>query len=75
MVRMSSSRPTMSTSSGREPSDADLVATAKREGDEEIGLRPEEVDVVGRLDDIRTITNYAVRPFVARVPDREYTPD
>jgi len=60
---------------GREPSDADLVATAKREGDEEIGLRPEEVDVVGRLDDIRTITNYAVRPFVARVPDREYTPD
>jgi 8-oxo-dGTP pyrophosphatase MutT (NUDIX family) len=60
---------------GREPSDEDLVATAKREGREEIGLRPEEVDVVGQLDDIRTITNYAVRPFVAKIPDREYTPD
>ncbi|WP_411714248.1 NUDIX hydrolase [Natronomonas sp.] len=60
---------------GREPSDDDLEATAKREGFEEIGLRPSEVEVVGRLDDIRTITEYAVRPFVARVPDREYTPD
>ncbi|PSP94422.1 coenzyme A pyrophosphatase [Halobacteriales archaeon QS_1_68_44] len=60
---------------GREPSDAGLEATAKREGREEIGLRPPEVDVIGRLDDIRTITNYAVRPFVARIPDREYTPD
>ena len=60
---------------GREPSDADLEATAKREGREEIGLRPTEVNVIGRLDDIRTITNYAVRPFVARIPDREYTPD
>ena len=60
---------------GREPSDADLEATAKREGREEIGLRPPEVDVIGRLDDIRTITNYAVRPFVARIPDRDYTPD
>ena len=60
---------------GREPSDAGLEATAKREGREEIGLRPPEVDVIGRLDDIRTITSYAVRPFVARIPDREYTPD
>ena len=60
---------------GREPSDDDLQATAKREAREEIGLRPSEAEVVGRLDDIRTITNYAVQPFVARVPDREYTPD
>lgn len=60
---------------GREPSDPDLEATAKREADEEIGLHPEEVDVVGRIDDITTVTGYAVRPFVARVPDREYDPD
>ena len=60
---------------GREPVDADLRATARREAREEIGLAPPELDVVGRLDDIRTITNYAVRPYVARVPDREYTPD
>jgi len=60
---------------GREPSDDDLHATAIREVDEEIGMRADEVDVVGRLDDIQTITDYAVSPFVARVPDRQYEPD
>ncbi|WP_117592237.1 NUDIX hydrolase [Haloprofundus halophilus] len=60
---------------GREPSDVDLTATALREAREEIGLRSEEVELVGRLDDIETSTDYSVRPFVGRVPDREYTPD
>jgi len=60
---------------GREPSDEDLTATALREANEEIGLDPETAEVVGRLDDIRTVTEYAVRPFVTRVPDREYVPD
>ncbi|NEU57469.1 CoA pyrophosphatase [Halorussus sp. MSC15.2] len=60
---------------GREPSDADLRATALREAEEEIGLRPAEADIVGRLDDIRTTSRYAVTPYVATVPDREYTPD
>jgi 8-oxo-dGTP pyrophosphatase MutT (NUDIX family) len=60
---------------GREPSDADLEATALREAREEIGLDPTEAEIVGRLDDIHTVTRYAVRPFVARVPDREYVPD
>src|SRR6056297_1632111 len=39
---------------GWEPKDDDLWATALREANEEIGLYPEEVDRVGRLDDIRT---------------------
>ncbi|AUV81031.1 coenzyme A pyrophosphatase [Salinigranum rubrum] len=60
---------------GREPSDESLEATALREAHEEIGLRPEEVELFGRLDDIETVTDYSVRPFVARIPDREYTPD
>jgi 8-oxo-dGTP pyrophosphatase MutT (NUDIX family) len=60
---------------GHEPSDTDLQATALREADEEIGLDPTEATIVGRLDDIRTVTRYAIRPFVARIPDREYTPD
>jgi 8-oxo-dGTP pyrophosphatase MutT (NUDIX family) len=60
---------------GREPSDADLTATALREAHEEIGLEPTEAEIVGRLDDIRTVTSYSVRPFVARVPDRPYSPD
>ncbi|MFC7019953.1 MULTISPECIES: NUDIX hydrolase [Haloarcula] len=60
---------------GREPEDDDLLATAIREANEEIGLDPMAVNVVGRLDDIRTITHYSVRPFVARIPDREYLPN
>jgi 8-oxo-dGTP pyrophosphatase MutT (NUDIX family) len=60
---------------GREPGDDDLRTTALREAREEIGLREAEATVVGRLDDIRTITEYSVRPFVARVADREYAPD
>ncbi len=60
---------------GREPSDADLEATARREANEEIGLEPDEIDVVGRLDDIPTVSEYAVRPFVSRIPDRTYVPD
>ncbi len=60
---------------GREPSDESLRATALREANEEIGLLPEEATIEGQLDDIRTVTEYAVRPFVARIPDREYVPD
>jgi len=60
---------------GREPSDEDLEATARREADEEIGLRSDEIEIVGRLDDIPTVSDYSVRPFVSRVPDREYVPD
>ena len=60
---------------GWEPKDDDLWATALREANEEIGLYPEEVDRVGRLDDIRTVTNYAVTPYVVSIPDRAYDPD
>ncbi len=60
---------------GREPVDTTLEATALRESHEEIGLRPSEARVVGALDDIETISRYIVRPFVGRVPDREYTAD
>ncbi|MFB6252205.1 MAG: CoA pyrophosphatase [Halobellus sp.] len=58
-----------------EPEDADLQATALREADEEIGLLAAETTIFGRIDDIRTVTDYAVRPFVGGVPDRQYDPD
>jgi len=60
---------------GREPEDASIRETALREANEEIALAADEADVIGQLDDIRTITEYAVTPFVARVPDRSYVPD
>ncbi|MFB6110304.1 MAG: CoA pyrophosphatase [Halodesulfurarchaeum sp.] len=59
---------------GTEPFDRNRRETAIRESGEEIGLRPEEIEFVGRLDDVRTATGYAVSPFVARVPPRRYDP-
>jgi 8-oxo-dGTP pyrophosphatase MutT (NUDIX family) len=59
---------------GREEFDPDLEGTALREAREEVGVEPANADVVGRLDDIRTVTRYAVRPYVARVPDAGYRP-
>lgn len=60
---------------GHEPEDDDLAGTALREADEEVGIRSGEAEVVGRLDDVPGPYGHVVRPFVARVPDREYVPD
>ncbi|ADJ16220.1 NUDIX hydrolase [Halalkalicoccus jeotgali] len=60
---------------GRETYDADIYATALREGHEEIGLREEEVGYVGQLDDIRTVTEFSITPFVVEIPDRTYEPN
>ncbi len=60
---------------GRDPGDETILDTALREANEEIGLEAAEVELVGQLDDIRTVTEYAVTPFVGRVPDRVYSPD
>jgi 8-oxo-dGTP pyrophosphatase MutT (NUDIX family) len=59
---------------GREPVDNGLQGTALREAREEVGVEPANADVLGRLDDIRTVTRYAVQPYVARVPDDDYRP-
>ncbi len=52
-----------------EPSDSSLLQTAFRETEEEIGLKAEDVKILGELDDIMTLTsNYAISPFVAFIP-------
>lgn len=42
--------------------------TALREAREEIGLQPEDVNILGRLNQIQTITNYLVTPVVGIIP-------
>jgi 8-oxo-dGTP pyrophosphatase MutT (NUDIX family) len=53
----------------RERGDRTLRDTALRESREEIGLRREDVEVLGELDDELTKTSsYVVTPFVAAIP-------
>lgn len=51
-----------------EPADAGMVACALRETWEEMGIRPQDVDVLGPLDAVMTRTNYLVWPTVGVVP-------
>jgi 8-oxo-dGTP pyrophosphatase MutT (NUDIX family) len=44
--------------------DGNLRQTALRETFEEIGLKEEDVQIIGTLDDIVTTTNFIVTPFV-----------
>ena len=50
-----------------EPDDADAVAAALREAEEEVGLPRTHVEVIGRLPDYTTITAFVVTPVVALV--------
>jgi 8-oxo-dGTP pyrophosphatase MutT (NUDIX family) len=52
---------------GAEPGDASAEATALRETHEEIGLDPARVEVLGRLSDYHTRTDYRVTPVVGLV--------
>jgi 8-oxo-dGTP pyrophosphatase MutT (NUDIX family) len=49
--------------------DENLLATALREAEEEIGLRPEDVEILGALDPISTVTTrFLVHTFVGLIP-------
>ena len=49
--------------------DASLLETALRESNEEIGLDPKDVEIIGELDDTPTTTSgFLISPFVAVIP-------
>lgn len=56
------------------PEDPDLLATARRETKEEVGVDLEEAAVIGQLDDTAprsaSLPPVIVRPFVFRIPSR-----
>ena len=59
----------------RSPEDRDFSETALREAHEEIGLLPDDAQLLGPLSAIPLYTSdYRLMPFVAAVPDRTYAP-
>jgi len=48
--------------------DVNLMATALRESQEEIGLDPDDVTIVGELDDTYTTTGFVIAPYIGLIP-------
>jgi 8-oxo-dGTP pyrophosphatase MutT (NUDIX family) len=62
---------------GRHGADEDLATTALRETWEEVGVHPDHVELIGRLDELLTVSNFRVTPYVgvlARTP-YEFVPN
>jgi 8-oxo-dGTP pyrophosphatase MutT (NUDIX family) len=51
-----------------EPDDTDPRETALREASEEIGIASEDVQILGQLDPLLTVTQFQIVPFVASIP-------
>lgn len=54
----------------RDPGDPDLLSTALREAEEELAIRRDEVELLGAMDPVETVTGFSIRPFVGRIPER-----
>jgi 8-oxo-dGTP pyrophosphatase MutT (NUDIX family) len=53
----------------KDAADASLQHTALREAEEEVGLPPHTVDVLGQLDALPTVTGYVVTPFLGWIKE------
>jgi 8-oxo-dGTP pyrophosphatase MutT (NUDIX family) len=51
-----------------EPADMSPAEAALRETEEEIGLRPADVEVLGQLSPLLTVTQFLISPVVGRFP-------
>ncbi len=52
----------------RDPGDTDLLDTALREAEEELGIRRDDVEILGTMNPVITVTGFCIQPFVARIP-------
>ena len=60
---------------GMKDTDDGPESTALRETHEELGISPEQVEIVGRLDHLNTITGFHVVPIVGVIsPDAQLNP-
>lgn len=53
----------------RDPGDLSLAATALREAHEEIGLPPEQVNLISPLSQVMSLHGIVVTPYVGVIPD------
>ncbi len=51
-----------------EPDDHSLEMTAIREAQEEIGLHPNNIQIIGQLSSYHTITDFEIHPFAGVMP-------
>lgn len=54
-----------------EPQDKNIVSTALRESEEEIGLMPQQVEVIGKLNDYNTVSGFKVTPVIAMLKNQQ----
>lgn len=52
----------------RDPEDRDFRDTALREAEEEMGIAPADVTILGELDDVVTRSRFGVRVFIGAIP-------
>ncbi len=52
----------------QDPEDGSAQATALRESEEEVGLLPQQVEIIGQIDQITSLHQYLVTPFVGVIP-------
>ncbi len=52
----------------RDQDDRDFLATALREAEEEMGINPADVSILGELDDVVTRSRFGVRVFIGTIP-------
>lgn len=48
--------------------DLNLLSTALREFEEEVGVSRKKVSIIGELDNVLTVTGYVISPYVGKVP-------
>ncbi|RUO35268.1 CoA pyrophosphatase [Aliidiomarina sanyensis] len=60
----------------RDDEDPHLMATALREAEEEIGLRPDQVEVIATLPPQPVLTRYMIHPYLGFIaPDVQLAPE
>ncbi len=52
----------------KDENDDTLLTTALRETHEEMGISPDDVELLGELDDMATSTRFLISPFVGSIP-------